>query len=435
MNARPRTLATRAALGAVLAFSAGACDGAPARPAPNGAASTPADSGGGATATPVPTAPSLETLAGAAWAGEPNDRDHLARFVAVPSRLHARIDAPSDIDAYLLPAALLAPPATLEVHPAGDARLRLRLYDGTGELALTRTASRAGEPVGVPALAAAPEGGAWELVVDEPGATAAPEGYALALYRSALAPVASEREPNDSATHAQPLPPLPAVGFLDGPEDRDTFALARVGTGAGEGGARWLALEVRPSADVDAIVEVRCGAEAAAVPFDAAGPGGAELACGYPLGAGGDCSLTVAARAFAAGSAAAARYDLAGGTFGGVIDREPLSDPAAPDVPSVVDTGRGFLASASDVDVYTWRVITPIDADAEQSVELEPPPGVDIAFELLDEAGGLVRRQDAGGVGVTERLEVSLPSGRYRIVVRSSRGASCTAPYELRVDD
>lgn len=427
MKARPRTLATGAALGALLALSAGACDGGPTPPPEEPGAHGTSDPGtGSAAATPPPASPSIEALAGDTWAGEPNDRDHLARFLGVPSRLHARIDAPSDIDAFLLPADLLARPATLEAHPAGDARLRLRLYDGTGELVLTRTAPRPGEPVGVPALGAAPEGGAWELVVDEPGATAAPEGYALSLYRSALAAVSAEREPNDAAERAQPLPALPAVGFIDASDDRDVFALA-VGADA------WLALEARPSPGMDAALELRCGS-AAPMTFDAAGPGGAELVCGHPLGPG-ECSITVAARALDAEGAVAARYDLAGGTFGGIIDREPLSDPASPDVPTVVGTGRGFLASAGDVDVYAWRVITAIDAEAEQAVELEPPPGVDIAFELLDEAGGLVRRQDAGGVGVTERVEVSLPSGRYRIVVRAVRGESCLAPYELRVDD
>jgi hypothetical protein len=364
---------------------------------------------------------------------EPN---HVGRPLTVdrlPARVAGFYDGPGDTDVVRLRGLRSARPFAAEVSPMAGHRPVLRVLGPNGVVLGSASAARSGEGTGIPNLA--PLEGTEELILevsDADGETSS-RPWTLSLHSLDLGPL-GEREPNDTAETAQRLQlsqgRLDVTGLFHKADDLDVFALQ-----VNEPGA--LTLTLSPEEGVDASLTWQ-PPNAPPLRSDAAGPGEPEQLCARQAEPGRHL-IEVAARSL---PGVLGRYRLTGVLEHGRFEREPNDTPGAEGVMALRDNGRegvrGFLHSPGDVDVWTLSFIGAIDADETRRIVVEPPPGLDVAIEVLDDEGApVVPRTDAAGPGQREVVVVPLRNMVYHLVVRvgAGGGANCESAYTLRVED
>ena len=95
------------------------------------------------------------------------------------------------------------------------------------------------------------------------------------------------------------------------------------------------------------------------------------------------------------------------------------------------EASRGYIGSPKDKDVYHLDIGGLDDgAFVSLSLSLGVHP-LDLSLTMVDEQGAMIAESVSVGAGGAEMLEVSVPPGRYFVVVESGNGARCV-PYELR---
>jgi hypothetical protein len=239
-----------------------------------------------------------------------------------------------------------------------------------------------------------------------------------------------EREPNNTAAQATPLPPAhaapEAAGFLGTSKDEDWF---RVPLGAVADGTV-LAVELDPPGDVTASLTVLDASEHK-VATASARKGQritlrnlAPAALARPAGArGADAGATepffyVVVRAEGAAFDLEHRYVLRVRADAGsdVDEREPNDDPTHAGA-LLAGAATGYLPPG-DVDVF--RLEAP--AGAVVTADIVPPLRLDVVLELLPRADGRWLRADAGRRGVPEHLEAVAGGGQVLVRISPRKG-------------
>jgi hypothetical protein len=355
---------------------------------------------------------------------EPNDTDTAIIVESIPSRLAGFYDGPGDRDALRIPMALLRERAatTIEVSPVAAARPIMRLLSPDGVLIAEAAAQRPGDGVGIPNLG--PVANLEQLIVelrDGEGSTAGP--YTVSLHAPTLQGTLVELEPNDIAEQARQLDTeTRGRGFFHRPDDIDLFVLP-----SGEGGSVTLIAEPDNTTDLSLRIS---GADGPGLTLDEAGAGGIEAICAYGISRGNRL-VEVAVRSAPEGLSG---YQLLKRLETEPIEWEPNNSAGAPGVREVTDTMRGYIYPEGDVDVFEFRVFASIDGPVTRTIEVDPPRGVDVTLEVVDDEGLPVQIAHAGGAGDRERVTVDLPTGSYTAIVRGVDGASCERPYEVTIE-
>lgn len=109
----------------------------------------------------------------------------------------------------------------------------------------------------------------------------------------------------------------------------------------------------------------------------------------------------------------------------------------------------GYISSEGDRDFYAFVVEAPAEPtaallddglvvgegeDDSRRVQIRlRGNSLNLAFQLLDDEGGLVADVNRTGPGADEEITMDLPSGLYYVVVSATRGHSCE-PYRISVE-
>jgi hypothetical protein len=239
-----------------------------------------------------------------------------------------------------------------------------------------------------------------------------------------------EREPNNAAAQATPLPPAhaapEAAGYLGTSKDEDWF---RVPLGAVAEGTV-LAVELDPPGELAASLTVLDASERKVATASArrgqrvtlrnlaasalARPAGARSADGGAV----EPFFYAVVRAEGAGFDLEHRYLLRVRADAGsdVDEREPNDDPTRAGS-LVAGAATGYLPPG-DVDVF--RVDAP--AGAMVTADVVPPQRLDVVLELLARADGPWLRADAGRRGVPEHLEAVAAGGQVLVRISPKKG-------------
>lgn len=382
-----------------------------------------------------------------------------------PGRLQGFLNHARDVDRIMIrrgDAARDEPALRLELRAPAGVGLRMTLRGPDGDILLEQELpAREGEgpPLRWPNLAMPAEGAplTLEIAALDPDLPGAREGWSL----SALAhgPVARgeslEVEPGPTALLAEGARVL---GYLHDPADTDAFTLDLPSRPDGEPPRL---LHVRLEGEgMDLALQAGIHGEPPAT-LDLGKVGQPELICNQVAPAG-PWRLQVARGASA--DATGDRYKLTVSVRAALHEEiEPNQEP--PQASAIEPDGdevRGFIYPLDDEDLWRFTIAAPptppadpppapdappTSAPASQPFAAPPSPpslalvpvlleaqapGINLAVELLDEDGAPVARQDAGGRGERERLQVDLPPGVYFARLKSAQPrAACDEPYRL----
>jgi hypothetical protein len=328
-----------------------------------------------------------------------------------------------------------APPIThrfsIEVTPGEGLASELTVRAESGALLATCRPRGPGQRYGLPNLGVF---AGQRLVVQLTAASGRPAGSALPYTLAMrLLPLegGEEREPNNAAAQATPLPPAhaapEAAGFLGTSKDEDWF---RVPLGAVAEGTV-LSVELEPPLELAASLTV----------FDASGRKVATASArkgqrislrnlapaalaGPPAAGVGDAAAAEAPFFYAVVRAEGAGFDLEhryllrvrADAGSDVDEREPNDDPAHAGS-LVAGAATGFLPSG-DVDVF--RLDAP--AGSLVSAELIPPLRLDVVLELMPRSDGKWLRADAARRGGPERLAAVAGGGPVLVRISPRKG-------------
>lgn len=364
--------------------------------------------------------------------------------LTVPGRVSGVIGADgadgADVDAFTF-TAREGGMARVALDGAADCDLVLDVEDAAGTRLLRSDNGKGGAVEGAPNLGLE-AGQVVKVVVREfaktlkkkekrtPRTTAcAPYGLAVTL---APAPMAGEeKEPNDTAAFAGEAPvPGEVTGYAGWRRDRDVWKVATGAIPEGE------ALAV----DVDAVPNVALRVEV----LDAT-----EAVLLERVGKTGE---PVAVRNVAVKTGEPHVYVVVGASQGNLDERYTLRVRSAPleldeesepndkvgdatplaDIPGAADGARVGFLGRGDVDVFK---LDPADAPRTLHVTVEPPPGVDVALQLLDLAGAPVGAPVNGAAkGAAEQLPPTAVAPQQQLFVKVSAiaGGSDAVRYRLR---
>jgi hypothetical protein len=318
--------------------------------------------------------------------------------------------------------------ARVELGPIPGVDLSLEALDGDGKRLWLASGAGAGQGEVIPNLALE-AGHTYYLkvrAVPSKGA-AAPAGaapYSLVM-REAPAPPGDEREPNDRAEEATPLPAVgDASGFFGRRRDEDWFSVPLAG---GPGAGATLRLELSPTDGVAPQIAVRSGTTLLA---QARASRGGELELrnvGLPPGASGVLIQLKAVEGQNTDVRWTLRMSLDPPLDG--AEREPNDTAQAANPLPLGSSVSGFLWPG-DVDLYR---VTGCAAGCFFSATLDGVPHVALKLERLGPGGEIEARADGGGVGKGETL-ASQPGGEVLLRVKARpRDTAFEAPYKLTV--
>jgi hypothetical protein len=398
-----------------------------------------------------------KTPGGAPISGEvePNDSAERPQLLAVPGAVRGTIGGRKaksdgtpqgvDVDRFAFE---LKEAGSLRVVLSGiaDADLVVELTGEGGRRIVSSDNGPAGTAEGFPDIGLGP--GSYRLVVREfiKGARKkprkgepAPAGRQVSsaeyLLEVAFTPAASipagdEREPNETAAFATPLP-LPGVarGYAGWRKDRDVYRVPLTSVPADEA----LTVDVDGVAEVALRVSVLDGTEA--ILLERQGKAGDAITLRNVAVRSGEPAYFVVVAASGRGNlddtylvhvaTAPVELDEESEPNDTVAQAGPLADVPGDGGMRVGDLPRG------DTDVYA---LDPGDVPRLLHLVVEPPAGVDVDLAVLDDKGQPVGPvADAGKLGATEKLQgVEIPATARRYVrVRAKQGGD-TQHYRLR---
>jgi hypothetical protein len=147
----------------------------------------------------------------------------------------------------------------------------------------------------------------------------------------------------------------------------------------------------------------------APITLDRAAAGRPEVLCGQRVAAG---VVAVEISGRIGSEEGFGTYQVAVRIDVGEFESEPNGPSTAlEDLTRLNGEMRGFIGDVGDVDAYLLRVIPVIEGLGHAEIEVDPPSGIDVDLELLDDGGGQVALAQRSGRGEAEAIEVDLPAG------------------------
>lgn len=345
------------------------------------------------------------------------------------------------------PRALSAPPdggtapprqrLDVEVHPDPSLVIAVDVLDDQGHALLSSVGATAGEAEGIPNLAVVPgnvfvrvRSGATPAGVPAPAGGAkkdagvpAPGGYRLTV-RLFPCEAGDEVEPNGKAALAGEVSPESDIaGFLGWRHDEDWFRVPTAGLP--EGGV--LSADLEPVEGVAASLAVYDSVEHKMI--EQHGRRGDRVALRNVRLPSSDPNVYVVVAADS-GRNLDKRYTLRLRSADAKADAEvePNDDPA-----HAVPLGNGTVTGTlgpGDADVFRYSAPEP----TELSVEVAPPPRVDVVLEVLHEDGSLAMKVDGGKRGATEKIANLFVGGTVLLRLSPKKGeGNLDDPYRITV--
>jgi len=327
----------------------------------------------------------------------------------------------------------------IEVHPDPTLVIAVDVLDDQGHALLSSVGATPGDAEGIPNLAVVPgnvfvrvrpsplqpgpaAGGAAGAAKKDAGA-AGTGGYRLTVRLLPFEP-GDEVEPNGKAALAGEVAPESDIaGFLGWRHDEDWFRVPTAGLP--EGGV--LSAELEPVEGVAASLTVYDSVEHKMI--EQHGKRGDRVALRNVRLPSSDPNIYVVVTADA-GRNLDARYTLRlrSGDAKADSEVEPNDDPA-----HAVPLGNGTVTGTlgpGDADVFRYTAPEP----TELSVELVPPPRVDVVLEVLREDGSAAMKVDGGKRGAPERIANLYVGGAVLLRLTPKKGeGNLDDPYRLTV--
>ncbi|HEY4186670.1 MAG TPA: hypothetical protein VGP07_16450 [Polyangia bacterium] len=380
-----------------------------------------------------PLSPSTETGAGvvgrlvSAPGSKAKDVDLFRVVVPPPAVVSAGADG-----------AVAAPRQRLgiEVHPDPGSVIAVDVLDDQGHALISAVGATAGEAEGVPNLTVTP-GNVFVRV--RPGPVPGGAGAAVAQKKDAAPPTAGgyrltvrllafepgdEVEPNGKAALASEVNAEGDIaGFLGWRHDEDWFRVPTAGLP--EGGL--LSADLEPVEGVAASLSVYDSVEHKMI--EQHGRRGDRVALRNVRLPSSDPNVYVVVAADS-GRNLDKRYTLRLRVEDAKSDSEvePNDDPAHA-VPLVDGTLTGTLGPG-DADVFRYTVPEP----TELSIDVAPPPHVDVLVDVLRDDGTVAMKVDSGKRGVAEKIPNLYVAGSVLLRLSPTKGdGNLDDPYRITV--
>ena len=256
------------------------------------------------------------------------------------------------------------------------------------------------------------------------------------LNKGALA----EYEPNDTGEQPQALSlkdTLTLTGSLSTPTDNDHYRV-KIPV-SGETSPRILTLKVIPkNKNLDLVLKSSVVEHAEDQQHDDGRVGEAEAICNMRIDDAVTIDLQVSAKPpkDAARAVNAEPYTIkATLRAAGAEEIEPNPIGAVATALPVGAPMRGYIHPIGDVDVYRFEVPESVGPrPVRSSIETSAGYPANLKIVLKDEEMNDISRRDHALVGEAERLPVDLVPGTYYALISSNALASCTRPYEIKVN-